>query len=447
VTLAFALGGLIVAIVLAVITDGLTTTYLLRQRQDTATQQGFLNARLVRDALAAPQPDPTAVLAGLDLPAGTNVLLQHEGRWFGSGIATGPERLPERLRDAVADGTPARQRIDLLGDPALATGIPLPGANASYFEISSLDELERSLGIIRASLAGAAAATTLAAVLVGLWLGRRVLRPLGDVSRAAARIAGGDLATRLQPGSDPELAQLADAFNAMGDALQQRIERDARFVADVSHELRSPLTTLATAAQVLQGRRSELPERSRVALDLVVEEIDRFQHAVEELLELGRIDSGVETLELQPVALGEMLVQLTTRVDGGATEIELGPDVLRAPLLADKRRLERVLVNLLDNARTHGGGLAALRARRVGDQVRIEVDDHGPGIPEAERTHVFERFYRGAASGRRGNDRGTGLGLALVREHVAAHGGRVIVEDGPGGRGTRIVVELPWRDP
>ncbi|MCU1426542.1 MAG: Two-component sensor histidine kinase [Actinomycetia bacterium] len=446
VTLVFALGGLLVTTVLATATYGLTSRYLVRQRQHTAEQQAYVDARVVRDALSLPgTSDATASLGALELPSGSLAVLSFHGRWYGSGVATGRELLPAQLIDDVVRGQPARQRIEVRGTRYIAMGVPIPAVKAAYFELVPFVELDRTLVVIRNSLLGAAAVTTLGAIIVGLWATRRVLRPLSDASTAAARIAAGDLSTRLDGSSDPDLAPLALAFNDMVDALSQRIDRDARFVSDVSHELRSPLTTLATAVQVLQARREELPERSRLALDLVVDEIARFQHVVDELLELSRADAGVEQLADEPVRLGELVLQAASRLNGGPMVVEIDPLVASKPILADKRRLERVLANLFDNARTHGEGLAAIRVTHRGDTARIEVDDNGPGVPVEQRTAVFERFYRGAASGRRGNDSGAGLGLALVTEHVAAHGGRVWVDDRDDGPGARFVVEIPWR--
>jgi signal transduction histidine kinase len=445
VTFAFALGGLFVTLVLAGVTYGLTSRYLVRQRQHTAEQQAFIDARIVRDALVAPGTnDATSALEALELPGGARALLSFKERWYGSGVATGQEVLPLELIDTVREGTAARQRIEVAGTRYIAIGVPLRAIDASYFELSPYIELQRTLSIIRNSLIGAAVVSTIAAMLVGLWATRRTLRPVSDASTAAARIAAGDLSTRLDEASDPDLAQLAVAFNGMVDALQQRIERDARFVSDVSHELRSPLTTLATAVQVLQSRREELPERSQVALDLVVDEIGRFQRVVQELLELSRADSEVEALEPEPVRLGELVLQAASRLDGAATTVEIDAEVASTPILADKRRLERVLVNLFDNARTHGEGLAAIRVLRRNGVARVEVEDAGPGVAPDERQAVFERFFRGAAAGRRGDDGGAGLGLALVAEHVAAHDGRVWVEDAD-ERGARFVFEIPWR--
>jgi signal transduction histidine kinase len=444
VTLAFALGGLLVSSALAALTYGLTSRYLVRQRQHAAEQQVYLDARIVRDALVAPgSTDATNALEAV--PSGSRAVLLFQQRWYGSGVATGTELLPAKLIDVVTRGTPARQQIELDGSRYIAVGVPIPAIDGDYFELVPFVELDRTLAVIRNSLLLAAAFTTISAALVGLWAARRALRPLSDASNAAARIAAGDITTRLDPGDDPDLAPLAIAFNDMVDALQKRVDRDARFVSDVSHELRSPLTTLATAADLLQARREELPERSQLALDLVVEEIGRFQHVVEELLELSRADAGGETLEAEPVHLGELVLQAASRLNGAATTVEIDSAVGSTPLLADKRRLERVLTNLFDNARTHGNGLSAIKVSHHDNVARVEVDDRGPGVPESERTAIFERFYRGAVSGRRGTDSGAGLGLALVSEHVHAHGGRVWVEDRDDGNGARFIFEIPWK--
>jgi two-component system, OmpR family, sensor histidine kinase MtrB len=230
----------------------------------------------------------------------------------------------------------------------------------------------------------------------------------------------------------------------MVDALAQRVERDARFVSDVSHELRSPLTTLTSAADVMRGRRAELPARAQIVLDLVTEEIDRFRQMLEDLLELSRVDSNVDELELESVDLEELMRQALER-SGAAASIDVDTDLPRGRALVDKRRLDRVLANLIDNARSHGQGVARAAVRRTDGTVRIEIEDVGPGVAPSDRARIFERFARGAAAGRRGDSSGAGLGLALVTEHVRLHGGRVWVEERQTGKGARFVVEIPWR--
>jgi signal transduction histidine kinase len=230
----------------------------------------------------------------------------------------------------------------------------------------------------------------------------------------------------------------------MASALEQRIERDARFVSDVSHELRSPLTTLAASAEVLERTADSLPSRSRDAVELMVGEVARFQQVVQELLELSRAEAEVDALDLEAVRLGDLVVNVTTRYRADPLVVEISPEVARAALLLDKRRVERVIANLLENAASHGQGATRIAARRDGSLLRIEVDDEGPGVPENERTRVFDRFYRGAKSGDRVADSSTGLGLALVAEHVRVHDGAVWVEPRDGA-GARFVVQIPWR--
>lgn len=441
---AFALGALALAAALAIVTYVLSERYLLDQRERFATRQTYLDARVVRDSMRADPRDPAAVLSGLDISEGRQAFLNRAAEWYATGLGAGEEAIPQRLRALVASGTAGRQRFTFRGQSSLAVGVPVAGAGADFYQVFSLDELERTLSVIRGSLLAAAATTTVAAAILGGWMARRALRPVNDVSTAAARIATGDLSARLDAQSDPDLERVVTSFNSMADALEERIERDARFVSDVSHELRSPLTTLAASAGVVERGAEAYPPRVRDAVELMVGEISRFQRVVEELLELSRAEADVDPLDLGPVAVGDLVVNVTTRFRGDPLVVEVDPDVARAPLALDKRRIERILVNLLENARTHGGGAVKIAARRDGARLRIEVDDAGPGVPVDERERIFERFHRGSGAGRRMEDESTGLGLALVAEHVRVHDGEARVEDRAEGPGARFVVLLPW---
>jgi signal transduction histidine kinase len=195
---------------------------------------------------------------------------------------------------------------------------------------------------------------------------------------------------------------------------------------------------------MLQRKAANMPPRARDAVELMVGEVARFQQVVEELLELSRAEADVDPLVLGPVRIGDLIVNITTRYRAEPLMVEIDPAVANVPLALDKRRVERILANLLENARTHGHGAVRVFVRREGNSLRMEVDDAGPGIAEAERVQIFDRFYRGAKSGDRGADSSTGLGLALVAEHVRLHGGNVWVDGRPAGPGARFVVELPW---
>lgn len=387
-------------------------------------------------------PDIAGLLASVQGPAGSTPLLRRGQTWFGSSVTVGTEALPESLRDTIDSGTPARQRLLLGGVPQLVVGIPLPGVDGAYYEVYPLIELDRTLRILRNSSIAAAVVTTLAGATIGRWASRRVLSPVAAVSAAAAAVASGRFDVRLEESGDPELSRMAASFNQMTDALLARIQRDARFASDVSHELRSPLTTLAAAIEVLNSRRDEMPERARTGLDLLAGEIGRFERLVENLLEMSRIDAGVEDLVVEDILLGQFVVEAARTRPGPAPSVDLEPGAGETVVRADKRRLERVLANLVENAQRHGGGVSRVVVEREGSWAGFAVEDAGPGIPPEERDKVFERFFRGRAAGMRGGEEGSGLGLSLVREHVGLHGGRVWVEDGNVG-GTRVVVRLP----
>lgn len=448
VTAAFALISCIVVVALSLVTYFVAQRYLVQQRERSATRQAFLDARLVRDELVDRTRAPADALTQLELSPRSQAAFVRDGTWFGSSIAIGPETLPSSFVRLVIDGhAAAHQRVDLAGETRYVVGVPIPAAGGVYVEAFSLQELDDTLGVLRNALVAGVVAAPVAGGLLGLWASRRVLRPLGEVSAAAAQIAAGDLDARLEPPGDPDLARMAESFNAMVDALTERMARDARFASDVSHELRSPLTTLATAASVLQARRDDLPPRLREASALVAEEVQRFQELVEGLLELSRLQAGAEVVQLEPVHLGELVLHVAGRTPPHDLTLEIDPGLDAEGLLLDKRRVERVLVNLLENAREHAGGAVAVTVRLQGDVVRLGVEDAGPGVPPADRQLIFERFARGRRAGSRGDTLGSGLGLALVAEHVRLMGGRVWVEGRGGAPGACFVVELPRRTP
>jgi signal transduction histidine kinase len=381
--------------------------------------------------------DPDSVLLGL---AGEGVLIESAGKWYGSTVQFNQDTLPTDLLRQVSDGHIAQQRTNIAGEPQLAVGVPLPAANARYFEVASLGELERTLQILAGSLVAAATVTTVAGAAIGLYASRRALRPLRVVASAAVGIARGRLDTRLDSDGDSDLAPLVSSFNEMAEALEDRIAREARFTSDVSHELRTPLTAMSAAVSMVSARRDDLPERTRSAVDLLARQTEYFERLVLDLLEISRFDAGVAELSLERVDLGALVTQVVRVLAGDEVEVDVGPQPIA--IRVDKRRLERVLANLLENASRYAGGPTRVGIERAGAWVRITVDDAGPGVPDAERRTIFQRFSRGTAPVRPGKPKGTGLGLSLVSEHVGLHGGRVWVEDAP-ERGARFVVELP----
>jgi signal transduction histidine kinase len=443
ITMAFAIGALLLSTLLAATSWALTRENLLNQREDSSTLFVYQNARLLQPRLGS-DPDVSNLLSSLSTPLGARPILYFEKEFVPLTTEFGQDALPPALRDLVLAGQPARMRAEVRGEMHLFVGIPIPSANAAYFEVVPLDDLESTLEALGVSLVGASLLTTLAGAALGWWASRRALRPLSGVSTAAMALADGRLDTRLESSEDPDLRPISASFNLMAQTLQDRIERDARFASDVSHELRSPLMTLAASIEVMDNQRDDLPERARAALDLMVGDIDRFQQLVEDLLEISRFDAGVVRLELEEVHLAELVMQAVSHSTDADVPVELDAELAGVVVQADKRRIVRVIANLLDNAAKYAGGATSVGLRRVEGGVQIAVEDRGAGVVEEDRDVIFDRFSRGGASGRRGSTDGVGLGLALVREHVHLHGGRVWVEGRlDGEEGARFVVELP----
>jgi signal transduction histidine kinase len=423
---------------MALLSYDLTRRSLLNIRERNAVRAAYVDATVVHAGLGADRPDVVDVLRSLDTGSTRRALLHRGGEWYARSADQGlTAAIPEDLQRMVSTGQPAVQWVITDTGPAIVVGVPLPGST-EFYVIDWTLELDRTLRTLSLVLTLVAVGTTAAGAALGFYITRRVLRPLAGVTTAARDIAAGDLTARLDPAAEPELEQLTTAFNRMVDQLGRRLERDRRFAADVSHELRSPLQTLAAAASVLSRRRHGLDERTGRAVDLITDEVARFQALVTDLLELARSD--------QPPELGSVdVAELARRVCRGR---ELPPGIVTVAGDADptwqvdRRRMEQVLTNLVDNACRYGGGPVAIRIGRVDGQRYLEVDDDGPGVSLADREAVFDRFVRGQAANARGDGDGTGLGLALVAGHVAAHGGQVYVTDRPGG-GARFRLELP----
>jgi two-component system, OmpR family, sensor histidine kinase MtrB len=425
------------------------TGYLMNSRERAAVGQAAANAAQVQRTEAATGLTPEQLLAQLPRETGSISLVALEGEWYTTSLRVGRNDLPPSLRRAVLRGTPSRQRIRAGGEPMLAVGIPLEGEhdlrhNRAYFEVFPLDDLDHTDRVLAVVLGGAAAAVVPLSAVVGWWVTRPTLRPLARVADAARAIAAGDLTARIDPRADPALVPIAESFNATAAALEERVRSDARFAADVSHELRSPLTTMAGAVSLVDGYADDLPEDGREGLALLHEELTRFERLVADLLEISRADAGTGDVTLEQVNLAALVGQALARRPAGSAPVPAltvadGADGLLVQ--ADKLRLERVIGNLLDNADRHAGGATAVRVEATPTTARLLVDDAGPGVPAQERERIFERFARGSGTSR-GSDQGAGLGLSLVARYARAMHGSVEVADSPDG-GARFVVTLP----
>lgn len=326
--------------------------------------------------------------------------------------------------------THAQAMRDMMGGGARA----MMGPSEQGF----LHHLRRS--VLLAGIIGAAAAG-----LAGWLLARYITSPLRDLAQAARRLAGGDLGTRVAEGGNDELADVADAFNRMAAALQSQDEERRRFMADVAHELRTPLSVLQAEIEALQdGVIEPAPER----LASLHDEIDLLSRLVQDLRTLSLAESGELALSLSPQDPRDLLERAVAgaAATAAAQDIEV---VLEAPAalpaaLMDSDRMAQVLHNLLSNALRHApaGSRVAVTASTQGGTLQIAVRDAGPGIPPEALPHVFDRFYRADAARSRAAG-GSGLGLAIARQIVLGHGGQISAGNNDPPPGAVFTVRLP----
>lgn len=267
----------------------------------------------------------------------------------------------------------------------------------------------------------------------------RALRPVERIRSEVERISGSSLDRRVpEPVARDEVGRLARTMNAMLGRLQVSRDRQEQFVADASHELRSPLASLRQAAEVAHAHPDALPEGELA--ETVLEESVRMQALVNQLLALTRAGEGRGRVAREDVDLDDLALAEVRRVGRSGLAVDTS-GVAAGRVHGDPVALGQVVRNLVDNAARHATGRIAVTVAQEADRVVLAVDDDGPGIPEADRERVFERFVR-LDEARARDAGGSGLGLAIVREVVTGHGGSVVVEASALG-GARFVVRLP----
>ena len=293
--------------------------------------------------------------------------------------------------------------------------------------------------------------TGLGAVVLGLglaggwWLAARAIRPIDDISAAAARIATGDLSHRISTEeTDNELGRLAGVLNSTFARLEAAFAQQARFTADASHELRTPLTVILSQTQMALARERPAADY-RETLEACQRAAQRMRRLMESLLELARLDGGAEPMQKLPFDLARVTGEVIDLLRPLAEErkITLRSELAAAECLGDSERLAQVITNLVSNALYHHrpGGEVDITTRRDEAGVTLIVADNGPGIPPEHLPHIFERFYR-ADTARTTSHGHTGLGLAISKAIVEAHTGTIGVESSPGA-GARFTVRLP----
>jgi signal transduction histidine kinase len=323
-------------------------------------------------------------------------------------------------------------RLQLAGLAVLAVLLPLGAVLLSGWVMFHMGDDVKILAVT--------AASALTAIVAALVVARSIANSVDRVREASAELARGNLEARAPEAGPAEVAELAGAFNEMGENLQRLFDSRRELVAWASHDLRTPLANMQAMLEALEDGLGE-PEEYLPALG---EQVRVLSQLVDDLFELARIDADALTLELRQLPVAPIVSSSLRGVEAEARlrHVSLASEVdndVTATFAPDK--VERVLMNLLTNALRHtpSDGAVAVRVELLAGEVRVAVEDTGDGLDVEARARMFERFWRGDRSR---TTRGAGLGLAIARGLVEAHGGRIWAEDREGG-GARVCFTLP----
>jgi histidine kinase len=327
-----------------------------------------------------------------------------------------------------------------LGAAAAETGSLSPGV------ITQAPPLQQFQAVVQQALLVSGFAALAAAVVVSLFVSRRIVEPLLTLTGVSKRLAQGFYRERTRIASDDEIAQLSQSVNQLADALDQTEQRRLALLADVTHELRTPL---ATIGGYMEGLLDGVVKPSPETFSLILHESNRLQRLIEDLELLSRVEAGqlpvvARSTDIR-ILLDAMRVQFEPLFTSNHVHLRIDAPPRLPAVWADPDRIDQVLINLLSNAYryTPAGGEVVLRASSTSEMVMIAVSDTGVGIDEAHLPHVFERFYRVDKSRARQSG-GSGIGLAIARHLVYAQGGDITVWSAGKDQGTTFTFTLPF---
>jgi len=448
----------VVLVIVVLAAQSIMFTYLMARAEQNLRAPNAVATMIaadVGDVLARdPAADVTSILRAHDVFAGAYVLLK-DGRLFASRAQPLPEEM-RRDATAVLAGVRPRQTgresvapvvtapIQVAGELRGMVVLPPPPRRGALLEVGRLLSLPGTLVLIVA---------TVAAALVIFAPARRRLIAL---ERAAERFGRGELAARAPEHGHDEIAHVAHAFNRMAaeltardDALRTSDRMRRQMFADVSHELKTPLTAMRGYVETLQMCEAHIDaETRRRYLDTVAQETRRLERLVQDLLDLARYENGVGTLNVRVFAIERLFDAVVRRHEHEArtrgVEISIHVDPAADQMFADPDRIEQVIQNLAANAFHHTppGGTIELHAAAVGDGWRLAVIDSGEGIAREHLPHVFDRFYKVDSSRAALTGGGSGLGLSIAQAIVHRHGGTIAVTSRPGR--TEFSIVLPF---
>lgn len=368
-----------------------------------------------------------------------------------TGLSRG-SLIPKQELEALIRGKSINKKYDepLTGKQYLISGKTIKQGNLFYggvYVVSAIEGIQQSIRKVRDLLILSGFGAFFLALGFTFVLSRKISDPLIQMEQATRKIAKGQLDTRVNVTSGDEIGSLAHAINDLAVELQRYRDTRSEFLANISHELRTPMTYLEGYAKVLKENLYETDEEKRRYLDIIYTETRRLTHLIQDLFELSKMEEGKVSFNFEWVDLVEVIENVANKTEIRAKEKGLGieVDLLKDPpmIFADGLRMEQIIFNLMDNAiRYTEKGKVLLQLKRTDtDEMMVIVEDTGVGIPENELRYIFERFYRVEKSRSR-EFGGTGLGLAIVQRLVELQGGTIDVKSEI-GRGTRFVLHFP----
>ncbi|MEV1121944.1 MtrAB system histidine kinase MtrB [Actinosynnema sp. NPDC049800] len=471
-----------VVFVLGMVLQVQITGQLLETKIEAAVRQAEASAAAIQPDLAGLNPGPDSVktrfttalnkinTSGVDLDPTSSgagafepVLRDPVGTGSdGLPVAVGQyEDVPDGLFKMLERGSAGYQitTVERETGPTtlLVVGKPVnSSARAMHlYLLFPLTSEQATADVVQSTLVVGGVVLLLLLALIANLVTRQVVRPVRQAAEIAERFADGSLDQRMPVVGEDDVARLAESYNEMAASIQRQIHQleefgqlQRRFTSDVSHELRTPLTTVRMAADVLHASREQFPGGLARSTELLVDELDRFESLLGDLLEISRLDAGVEELAAELVDIRVLArrahdaVRAIANSSGTTIVMDLPDHEVTAEL--DSRRVERILRNLLANAIDHGEGLPVeLTLRGDGEAVAVTVRDHGVGLRPGEADLVFNRFWRADPSRNRRTG-GTGLGLSISLEDARLHGGRLEAW-GERGHGAVFRLTIPCR--
>lgn len=341
-------------------------------------------------------------------------------------------------------------RLSSEGEKVLAVSVPLSSFNSEYSSVrmvTSLTEIDNTIKGYIIFVTAVCSAIILIIIVTGLYFARSIVKPIRQISGITRKFAMGDFSVRIQSNTDDEIGELCTAINHMADELSSAEAMKNEFISSVSHELRTPLTAIKGWAETLMVDGGENPDTMKKGVGVIVNETERLQQMVEELLDFSRMQNGHFTLQNSNMdilaELGDAVLMYSDKARREQIKIIYDEPEMLPVVFGDKNRIRQVFINVIDNALkySNSGDTVTIKADVKDGRIRVSVKDTGCGIKESDLAKVKTKFYKANHT-----RRGSGIGLAVADEIIAMHGGKLEIYSPGEGKGTKVTITLPTKN-